>query len=213
MLIFFCILEYTQREDKMTGEKVLCSIAVLLCALFMSACATTELTSVWKNEAYQGGPLRKTLIIGVDRNQEMRRFLENEFVLQLKAKGIDAVPGHTVLPEDTILEKEMITAKIVELRIDTVLIATLVDVKETEAYESSTFLDPPGFYGYYMQCCYSVMSGYTVEIETRIFDARYDTLIWSALSATVLEPAPGKTIQSYIAAIVSELQNQKLLDK
>ena len=57
------------------------------------------------------------------------------------------------------------------------------------------------------------MSGYNVEIETRIFDAHYDTLIWSALSATVLEPAPEKTIQSYIAAIVSELQNKKLLDK
>jgi hypothetical protein len=178
----------------------------------MNACATTELTSVWKNETYQGGPLRKVLIIGVDRNQEMKRLLENEFVLQLKTKGIDAVPSHTVLPEDTILEKEMITAKINELRIDSVLITTLVDIKETEAYESPTFYAPTGFYGYYMQCCYNVMSGYNVEIETSIFDAHYDTVIWSAHSATVLDTAPGKTIQSYIAAIVSELQNQKLLD-
>ena len=196
----------------MKRQRILFSLIALCVALFMNACATTELTSVWKNEAYQGGPLRKILIIGVDRNQEMKRLLENEFVLQLKAKGIDAVPSHTVLPEDTILEKEMITAKISELRIDSVLITTLVDVKETEAYESPTFFAPTGFYGYYMQCCYNVMSGYNVEIETRIFDAHYDTVIWSALSATVLDPAPGKTIQSYIAAIVSELQNQKLLD-
>jgi hypothetical protein len=185
---------------------------MMLSVIFMNACATTALTSVWKNETYEGGPLRKILIIGVDRKQETKILLENEFALQLKAKGIDAVPSHTVLPEDTILEKEMITAKISELRIDSVLIATLVDVKETEAYESPTFFAPTGFYGYYMQCCYNVMSGYNVEIETRIFDAHYDTLIWSALSATVLDPAPGKTIQSYIAAIVSELQNQKLLD-
>jgi hypothetical protein len=195
----------------MTGRKGLCSIIMVLFAIFMNACATTELTSIWKNEAYQGGPLRKILIIGVDRNQEMKRLLENEFVLQLKAKGIDAVPGHAVLPEDTILEKEMITAKISELRIDSVLITTLVDVKETEAYESPTFFAPTGFYGYYMQCCYNVMSGYNVEIETRIFDARYDTLIWSALSATVLERAPEETIKSYIASIVSELQITKLL--
>jgi hypothetical protein len=186
---------------------------LVLSAIFMNACATTELTSVWKNETYQGGPLRKILIIGVDRNQKMKRLLENEFVLQLKAKGIDAVPSHTVLPEDTILEKEMITAKISELRIDSVLITTLVDVKETEAYESPTFFAPTGFYGYYMQCCYNVMSGYYVEIETRLFDAHYDTLIWSALSDTVLEPAPEETIKSYITAIVSELQNEKLLNK
>jgi len=197
----------------MPGRKVLCSIIMVLSVIFMNACATTALTSVWKNETYQGGPLRKILIIGVDRNQEMKRLLEDEFVLQLKANGIDAVPSHTVLPEDTILEKEMIIAKISELRIDSVLITTLVDVKETEAYESSTFFAPTGFYGYYMQCCYSVMSGYNVEIETRIFDAHYDTLIWSALSATVLERAPEETIQSYIASIVSELQNKKLLDK
>jgi len=185
----------------------------VLSVTFINACATTALTSVWKNETYQGGPLRKILIIGVDRNQGMKRLLENEFVLQLKSKGIDAVPSHTILHEDTILEKEMITAKISELRIDSVLITTLVDVKETEAYESSTFLAPTEFYGYYMQCCYNVMSGYNVEIETRIFDARYDTLIWSALSATVLERAREETIQSYIAAIVNELQNAKLLNK
>ena len=118
----------------MTQKKVLFSIVIVLSVIFINACATTELTSVWKNEAYQGGPLRKILIIGVDRNQEMKKLLENEFVLQLKAKGIDAVPSHTVLPEDSILEKELITAKISELRIDSVLITTLVDVKETEAY-------------------------------------------------------------------------------
>jgi hypothetical protein len=197
----------------MIQKKVLFSIIIVLSVIFINACATTELTSVWKNEAYQGGPLRRILIIGVDRNQEMKKLLENEFVLQLKAKGIDAVPSHTVLPEDIILEKEMITAKISELRIDSVLITTLVDVKETEAYESSTFFAPTGYYGYYMQCCYNVMSGYNVEIETRIFDAHYDTLIWSALSATVLERALEETIKSYIASIVSELQNGKLLNK
>lgn len=197
----------------MKERKVLCSIILVLSVTFINACATTALTSIWKNETYQGGPLRKVLIIGVDRNQEMKRLLENEFVLQLKATGIEAVPSHTVLPEVTILEKEMINAKISELRIDSVLITTLVDIKETEAYESPTFYAPTGFYGYYMQCCYNVMSGYNVEIETRIFDAHYDTLIWSALSATVLERAREETIQSYIAAIVNELQNQKLLDK
>jgi hypothetical protein len=197
----------------MTQKKVLLSIIMMLSVIFINACATTELTSVWNNEAYQGGPLRKILIIGVDRNQEMKKLLENEFVLQLKANGIDAVPSHTVLPEDSMLEKEMITAKISELRIDSVLITTLVDVKEAEAYESPTFFAPTGYYGYYMQCCYNVMSGYNVEIETRIFDAHYDTVIWSALSATVLEPAREESIKSYIAAIVSELQNEKLLAK
>jgi hypothetical protein len=188
----------------------------LLSVIFMNACATTALTSVWKNETYQGGPLRKILIIGVDRNPGMKRLLEDEFVFQLKAKGIDAVPSHAVLPEDAVMGKEMITAKISELRIDSVLITSLVDVKETEAYESPNFFapnNPNGFYGYYMECCYSVTLGYNVEIETRIFDSHYDKLIWSALSATVLEPAPEKTIKSYIAAIVSELQNEKLLNK
>ena len=98
----------------MKERKVLCSIILVLSVTFINACATTALTSIWKNETYQGGPLRKVLIMGVDRNQEMKRLLENEFVLQLKATGIEAVPSHTVLPEVTILEKEMINAKISE---------------------------------------------------------------------------------------------------
>ena len=195
----------------MTKRKAFCGIILAISIIFMDACSTTELKSVWKNEAYQGSPIRKILIIGVDRNQEVKQLLENEFALHLKAKGINAVPGHTVRPGDAIIEREMISAKISELRIDSVLISTLIDVQETEAYESPTFYAPTGFYGYYMQCCYNVMSGYYVEIETRLYDAGSDTLLWSALSATVFERAREETIQSYIAAIVTELQKTKLL--
>lgn len=195
----------------MKGQRILFRIIALCAVVFMNACASTTLTSVWKDESYQGGPLRRILIIGVDQNQEMKRLLENEFSRQLKAREVDAVPSYSVLPEDTILTREMIDAKIKELRIDTVLITTLLDVKEVEAYTSPTFFAPGGFYGYYMECCYSVTSGYNVDIETRIFDANHDTLIWSARSVTALERAPEKSIQSYITAIVSELQNKRLL--
>src|SRR5512135_1558724 len=102
------------------------------CAVFalmiMSACTTTALTSVWRDSAYRGGPLKKVLIIGVFKSPSVKRFFEDEFTRQLKARGVEVVPSYTVFPEeDEILSKETIVDKIKELKMDSVLVTRVVD--------------------------------------------------------------------------------------
>jgi hypothetical protein len=186
--------------------------------LIINSCATTRLTHVWEDSTYSGGPLRKVMVIGVFRQESERRYFEDELTRQLKARGTDAVQGYKVLPEDEIPDgrlptRQEVVSKMKELGIDSALITRLVDVNDVEAYE--TF--PPvmrveGFYGYYALCCqYMVTLQYNVVLDSKIFETRNDKLIWSASSRTVIEGSLDNTLGSFIPAIISNLQEKKLI--
>ena len=91
----------------------------LLIAMLVTACGTaptasievTESTasieptaskalikSAWKNSTHEGHP-RKVMVIGVAKDPANRKFFEDEFVRQLKARDTDAIASYTVLPE------------------------------------------------------------------------------------------------------------------
>ncbi len=194
-------------------EKLL--ILPIICFVFLNACAsTTEFNSVWKDETYQGGYLKKVLIIGVAKKSEVRRYFEEIFAQQLRTRGVDAVPSNIVLPESGMLKKETIIAKVNELKIDSVLVTKLVSVKDIGTYETSpTYVSGGGYYGYYSQSYQTVSLGRNVVLITRIFDAKSEKLIWSALSETVLEGSPESVLDSFISAIMQRLEEGKLIPK
>jgi hypothetical protein len=179
----------------------------------MSSCATTVLTSVWKDSAYQGGPLKKILIIGVFREQNMKRYFEDEFARELKAKGVDAVPSYSVFPEEDVLNKEIIVEKIRELKMDSVLVTRVVDVRDASGYETyPTNVSPGNFYDYYVMCCQTtVTTGYVVMLETKIFEEKYDKLLWSATSESSLQRYREDTLQSFISAAIEALHDKNLV--
>ena len=120
----------------------------------LNSCSTTALTAVWKDSAYQGGPMKKVLVIGVFKEQNIKRFFEDEFARQLKPRGVDAVPSYTVFPEEDILDKTTITEKMKELKMDSVLVTRVADVEDVTGYDTyPTHVDPGGdFYDYYVMC-------------------------------------------------------------
>ncbi len=195
----------------MKRDSLCCVIAITFLA-FMNSCATTALTSVWKDSTYKGGPLRKVLVIGVFQKEEAESFFDNEFADQLKAKGINAVPGYSVLPEDSILDKEAMAVKIKELGVDSVLVTRLVDVRDAGRYETYPTRVDAQFFDYYVMCCQTMVSpGYNVLLETKIFVAKNDKPIWSALSESSFDRSLENTLKSFIPAIIKDLQDKKLI--
>jgi hypothetical protein len=178
-----------------------------------TSCATTTFKSLSRNTAYGGGPLKKVLIIGVDTNPMVRELLENEFARQLKEAGTAAVPGHTILSGDEELDKGMIVSKMKEHSIDSVLEVTVTDVKATGTYESYPPYSSVGDFAIdYLGCCQYVSTGRDVLIQTKLFGAKFDELIWSALSETVIEsPSLKFSIESFARAVTRSLRDEKLL--
>ncbi len=201
------------------GRNFSITIFAVILLLIINSCATTRLTHVWEDSSHTPGPLRKVMVVGVFRQESERRYFEDEFTRQLKARGTDAVQGYKILPEDEMPDgqmptRETVVSKMKELGVDSVLITRLVDVNDVEAYD--TF--PPvmrvqGFYGYYALCCqYMVTLQYNVVFDSKIFETKDDKLIWSASSRTVVEGSLDNTLRSFIPAIISNLYGRKLIE-
>src|SRR5450759_440912 len=110
---------------------------LILIAMLLTACATTQLNAVWKNPGYQTRPA-KIMVIGVARNPINRRLFEDEFVQQLKARGTEAIASYTVLSDEQQDDHEAIAAKVKELGADAILITRLVSKKIVQTYVPAT---------------------------------------------------------------------------
>jgi hypothetical protein len=182
----------------------------VLALLLLPSCATTKLTSVWRDEAYKDHP-RKILVIGMLKTPGNRRIFEDEMVKQLKARGTEAVAGYTVLPEEVETNKETITAKMNELGADAVLISRLMDKKSVTTYMPGT---QPASYGWHSY--YSYSSGYVVQdeyavVQTNLYDLKTDKLIWTAASETWINDKNPSLIVSFAKVIGDNLAGQKVI--
>lgn len=183
----------------------------VLVLLLPSCSATTQLTSVWRDETYQDHP-RKILVLGMLKTPGNRRILEDDMVLQLKAHGTDAVAGYTVLPEQIEANKETITAIMNELGADAVLISRLMDKKSVTTYVPGS--PPPSGYGWHGY--YSYNPGYVVQdeyavVQTNLYDLKTNKLIWTAASETWVSGGNDNLILTFTEIIGDALARQKVI--
>jgi len=195
---------------------------LLLGAMLLTACVATQLTAVWKDASYIGHP-EKVMVIGVAKNPLNRRLFEDEFVLQLKSRGVDGVASYTVLTDKLQDDQEAIEAKVKELGADSVLITRLVSKKTVQSYVPGSAYYPPSYYGtwpdyygygyrYLYSPGYITLDEYAV-IETNLYETVTDKLIWAASSETLMMESNQSMIKSYINIMVNSMVGHGLLSK
>ena len=195
---------------------------LILAAMLVTACATTQLNSVWKDPSYQTRPAR-VMVIGVAKKPLKRRLFEDEFVVQLKAHGTEAIASYTVLPDKKQDDQVVIAAKVKELGADTVLITRQVSKKTVKTYVPGTVYYPPPYYGtwpdyYGYGYRYMYSPGYIAEdefavIETNLYETRNDKLVWAASSETVMSDSNQSLIKTYVGVMVNAMAGHGLLGK
>jgi hypothetical protein len=189
-------------------------------AVLLAACSTTQINAAWKDPSYQVHP-RKVMVIGVAKSPVNRRVFEDEFVRQLQARGTNAIASYTVLSDKKQNDRSVIADKVMKLGADTVLITRLVDKKTVKVYVPGTPYFPPhhygrwrDYYGYGYEEMYT--PGYMAEteyavMETNLYDAGNDRLIWAATSETGLLGANQNLIKSFIEVMVKTMVGQDVL--
>jgi hypothetical protein len=194
--------------------------SLLLFIALLSACATTTPTAVWKDPSYHARPA-KVMVIGVAKNPLNRRLFEDEFVVQLKARGTEAIASYTVLSDRLQDDQQAIASRVRELGADSVLISRLVSKKTVRVYVPGTVYYPPpyynswpDYYGYGYRYLYT--PGYVAEdeyaiIETNLYEAGNDRLVWAATAETGLNGSDVKLIRSYIGTMVDTMVENGLL--
>lgn len=197
--------------------------------LLFTGCVATEVTSVWKDPAYQGSP-KKILVYAVLKNQMHRRIIEDEFVGHFKYRGVNAVPGYEVLPGEELAKKEVLEEKLKSQGFDSLLLTQvtgtrkeLVQVPGTATYQpmAAPMYHPAPYYrtypGYYnagytatYTPSYSVEDHY-VMTETSLFDVASEKLIWSAAGVTKLGDKDQKMIKDYVAMMMDAIRKDKVV--
>ena len=194
--------------------------AVLL--MILTACATTKLSGTWKDESLSGKKFQKLLIIGAAKQQNVRELFENEFVRQLEAQGVKAIPSYTLIPAEKMLDKGTIVSHIAENRIDAVLITRLTGSKgEREMGTGNTYRVPYAYYNqmheYYKKGLESTQepspaTTYKVIIlETNIYNAETEKLAWATASDVYVQDATYKLTKDFIKVIVNKLDSDKVI--
>jgi hypothetical protein len=197
--------------------------AAVLPLLLLAACASsTKLVNVWQDPGYSGGPLKKIIVMGLGSEGVTSQTFEDIFAAELKRRGVEGIPGHTLFPQDRQPSREAIEQTAKNIGADGILVARLVKTdKETQYNPGYSPSVPPGlgyynnFYGYYSAAVtYTPPTSYQYEvvtIETNLWDVRTDKLVWAGTTQTF---APGSVKQEapgFAQLIINALAERKLI--
>jgi len=194
------------------------ALAIIGMTGLLSACASTKVTAVWRDDAYTGVP-RKALVILVTERPVLMRVFEDEFVRQLKARRVEAVPGYSLLPPDRNPDKEEIVTATEKVNADTLFVTRLVDKKSFETYyPGSVYTTHAGPGGYGWRDTYQSTPGYVVQqnvlyIETQLYDVKTANLIWSVMTETQVESSVESEVKTFVKVIMKSLAEKGLVAK
>jgi hypothetical protein len=188
-------------------------------ALTLAACASTELVNQWSNPAYTSPSFKKIMVIGVTKQAGIRRTFEDEFVAQLKAAGVSAIPSYLYIPQDGPVGEAVLKQALKEAGADAVMITRLVGVqKKTEIAPGYYPPDPAmavhPLYTTAWNDYYEPPIVYQSEVytsETSLYDTFKNQVVWRGTAQTTAPGNLSQEIKNYAGIVISALKEKKLI--
>lgn len=205
-------------------------VVTLFAAVALAGCAaSTRIESSWTDPTFSGGPFDRIAVVALfDSTAESRTF-EQTAARALGEHGIDAVPAYTIVSEERMYEEPELRAQLSDAEVDGILIYRLIAVDERNVYRNPTpYMHVPGgivfgdpYYWYYYprwnyywhwRSTWDVTRspgyweplGYVV-VESSLYDARSDRLVWTAKSTTMDNSRFEALADSIVAKVTREL--------
>ena len=163
----------------------LCTVALL------AACQTTTIKSAWYDTTYNGGVLKKAVVIASDGTTSDSRVFEDILVQKFSAAGVMAIPGYSTVPPTSRTAEGPFAAAVAATGADAVLMVRLLRI-DTKTQVSTMMMPGPmwgpwgGFYGGPGWYPATDITQYDVAtVESNLYDVRTKRLIWAATSDTI----------------------------
>ncbi len=195
----------------------------LAVAILLSSCASTSLTNAWHDQSYSGtNSLDDVLVIAVTEEETSRRLYEDGFVAKLAESGVRVIPSYSLQVSDIEPTKQAVQTAVAMAKARFVLITRHLTTDKKQHYSppQPLYVDPyySSVYRYYPMAYREVRysPGYTytvttVSIESNLYDAQTEKLIWSAQSKSV-DPKMSKSyFDGLVNVFAKDLQDKKLL--
>lgn len=171
---------------------------------------------MWRSPDYTGGPLNRILVVGVAKEDLSRRIYEDGLAAALSGDGTTAVSSYRQVPGTGRPSEARLKSAVRAGGFDGLLVTRLRKVDSQTTYvPPRTYTVPRHYvtcYGY-ITTAYDVVHhpGYLrqdtiVQLETNLYDARTDQLLWSGRSDTMNPKSVQDAIDSVARALASELR-------
>ena len=200
-------------------------IIIILFAVILSSCGTsTSITGAWKSDDFTPNDQHgKVFIAALTPATNVQNSLENSLAAAARERGIETAVSHQVFTKkftkDNQPTKEEMLNTVKEQNATAIFTVTLKDQQsETRYVPGSTTYYTPMNYGYYgrFNSYYNTVypmtydPGYYTEdkvyyLESNLYDAETEELIWSAQSKTVNPGDVDSFARGYTKAMIKEL--------
>lgn len=191
-------------------------------ACLLAACASTSLEGSWSNPALPREPISgPVLVVGVARDDIVRRVYEDGMVAQLAARGIKAMPSYGLVagPLGPKAHDEVLAAA--RKAGARQLLSTAVigqDREQVVTQDPGPFIGMGGYgrwYGAYWGMSFPVRTevrSYAVyTAQTSLVDVAGEQLRWTARTRTADPRDVTRETQAFVEVIVKSMTEAKLL--
>jgi hypothetical protein len=200
------------------------ALPLIVIGLLSSCSPSSQITGSWINPKGLA-KYSDIMVAGMCSSVEAKNTVETDLAAALTGKGIQVTKSLDVFPPNfgKDITKEEMLSKIRNKGSDAILTVTLVDKTTESRYSPGTMAYAPmpiysrfwGYYSYWYPTMYNSPGYYTQDrvyyLETNLYDARSEDLVWSAQSETYNPKDLSGFSQSLANQIVNKLEKDGLL--
>lgn len=174
-------------------RKVLAVSIVMWLASLLCSCASVSVVDTWRNHEVRPQRLQKILVVSLHNKESARRVYEDMLASELLRKGVEAVPGYSVIPGAAFADWGVLDRAVRRAQAQAILTVQTTKVEKQTTVQSDNpypgYWYPQAFPGWNFPGYYRSMALYgptyitTYDVATmqvNLFDAGSDKLIWAA---------------------------------
>lgn len=185
---------------------------VVAVSLVLCACSTVSVTNQWRDPSWAGPPASNVVVVGIARSDTMRRVFEDTFAQQLQAAGVQAAASYTQIPpgnDGSVRLRDLVKGTG----------AQAVLVTRVERVQQKVNVTPSGpyyggFYGWYGGAWASTPDIHQYEVvtlETSVWDARSEKLVWTVTTENVATSDIPKTSTQLAQTLIPKMKADGIL--
>jgi hypothetical protein len=199
----------------------LSGILLFAAALLTLSCASPmQLTDNWRNSTYTGPAYKKIMVVAMTKRIEMRQSVEDEFVKQLKSRGVEAAACHECIPDPDKVTREELIKVSQGMGIEAYLIVRVLRLgTEVQSYQGQS---PSSMAAATGRDSMMDMQWFGPEpsmgkrsdvatLESRIYDGKTSNLVWRSTVDAVNPYGNEEQVPRFVSLIVKTLGDNKLI--
>ena len=196
------------------------SVILLFASLQIVACGRTIIVNSWTDVTYDGPPLKKVLVVGIDYYASDSKLFEASFVNQFREYGLEALGFSTTTRGDGRATATRVKAVALEQGCDMVFSVRKVRVSGGSVVPKTVY-PPPSFdlnIAYEdlllpMKSTEFEISTKHLQMENTLYDVKKNKIIWRALSDTIEDESMNAFLKGLSLTVIEDLQKKGLVSR